>query len=268
LIGRRQRPDVQLPPQSPLRGLWFSIGILSAWVASAAVLLPLQGPALPAGLLALAVLLRAFLQTGLFIVAHDAMHGSLLPGSRRWNDRLGRLALMLYACLPWESCRQNHLHHHLKPASQSDPDHHDGRNRGVAAWYMRFMAEYLSPSQMTGLLSSWLICALLLWQLTPHPLINLLLFWILPLLLSSLQLFVFGTYLPHREGSAAPGDRHHARSLPLPRGLSLLACYHFGYHWEHHEYPEQPWFRLPEKRHFVTNGDLDRAGLTLRQVNR
>ena len=254
-------------PQLPLRGLWFSLAIIGGWALSAVVLLPGDGPT-PLLLLALAVLLRTFLQTGLFIVAHDAMHGSLLPGSRRWNDRLGHLALMLYAWLPWESCRQNHLHHHLDPASQSDPDHHDGRNRGVAAWYVRFMAEYLTPSQMTGLLSSWLISALLLWQLTPHPLINLLLFWILPLLLSSLQLFVFGTYLPHREGSAAPGDRHHARSLPLPRGLSLLTCYHFGYHWEHHEYPEQPWFRLPEKRHFVTDRGLDRAGLALRQVNR
>lgn len=239
-----------------------------AWATSAALLLPRHGPPLPPALLVLALLMRAYLQTGLFIVAHDAMHGSLLPWSRPWNDRLGRLALMLYACLPWESCRRNHLLHHRNPASPSDPDHHDGRNRSAAAWYGHFMAEYLTPTQMAGLLGCWLVSALLLRGLTPHPLPNLLLFWILPLLLSSLQLFVFGTYLPHRQGSAPADNRHHARSLPLPRGLSLLACYHFGYHWEHHEYPGLPWFQLPEQRHFVTDPVQDGTGLAFQQVNR
>jgi beta-carotene ketolase (CrtW type) len=67
--------------------------------------------------------------------------------------------------------------------------------------------------------------------------------WILPLLLSALQLFVVGTVLPHRRAEAC-GNRHRAESLALPPWLSLLACYHFGYHWEHHEYPQVPWFGL------------------------
>ena len=238
------------------------------------LLLPLASAGLSPVLLALTVLIRTFLQTGLFIVAHDAMHGSLLPDSQRWNDRLGRLALGLYACLPWERCRRHHLSHHLAPASPNDPDYHDGQNRSAAAWYLRFMAKYLTAAQMSALLSCWLVSVLLLLLLhghTPHPLTNLLLFWILPLLLSSLQLFVFGTYLPHREGAAAPastGDRHHARSLALPRSLSLLACYHFGYHWEHHEYPELPWFQLPQRRHFITVHRQDPAGLALPHASR
>jgi beta-carotene ketolase (CrtW type) len=269
LIGRSCQPGCQLTPQSPLRGLWFSVGIIGAWAASLAVLLPLDRASLPPALIILAVLARTFLQTGLFIVAHDAMHGSLLPSSQRWNDRLGRLALSLYACLPWESCRHNHQRHHLAPASQSDPDHHDGHHRSAAAWYVRFMAKYLSPAQMAGLLGLWLISALLLNGLTPQPLANLLLFWILPLLLSSIQLFLFGTYLPHREGAATAVDRHHSRSLPLTPALSLLACYHFGYHWEHHEDPQLPWFQLPERRRqFITDHIADPTGLALPKTSR
>ncbi|MGL6133378.1 MAG: fatty acid desaturase, partial [Prochlorococcaceae cyanobacterium] len=65
----------------------------------------------------------------------------------------------------------------------------------------------------------------------------------LPLALSSLQLFLFGTYLPHRgPAQAAP---HAAITLAWPEPLSLLACYHFGYHVEHHSNPSLPWYELP-----------------------
>lgn len=234
-------------PQASLRGLWFFAGIFTAWACSSALWL-LDAAALPPLLVGLAVLLRTYLQTGLFILAHDAMHGSLLPGTRRWNDRLGRLALGLYACLPWQRCCRNHHRHHASPASPSDPDHHDGGSGQPLLWYARFMAAYLSPAQLAALLACWLISGLVGARgFTPHPLANLLLFGVLPLWLSSLQLFVVGTYLPHRRGAAAP-DRHHALSLGLPRPLSLLACYHFGYHWEHHDAPDLPWFALPERR--------------------
>lgn len=29
--------------------------------------------------------------------------------------------------------------------------------------------------------------------------------------------------------------------------LSFLTCYYFGYHLEHHLYPNVPWWRLPER---------------------
>ena len=67
-----------------------------------------------------------------------------------------------------------------------------------------------------------------------------------------MQLFLFGTYLPHRSKGALHASSHAVQSLGYPHCLSLLACYHFGYHWEHHAYPAVPWFRLPELRRRVS----------------
>jgi beta-carotene ketolase (CrtW type) len=70
---------------------------------------------------------------------------------------------------------------------------------------------------------------------------NLLLFWVLPSLLSTLQLFYFGTWLPHRGEHDNP---HHSRTLKKNHLLAFLTCYFFGYHFEHHQAPGMPWWRL------------------------
>jgi beta-carotene/zeaxanthin 4-ketolase len=80
------------------------------------------------------------------------------------------------------------------------------------------------------------------------PLGNLILFWASPALLSTGQLFFFGTYLPHREPQGGYTNPDHAQSNDYPFWLSLLTCYHFGYHWEHHRYPNIAWWQLPKKR--------------------
>jgi beta-carotene ketolase (CrtW type) len=88
--------------------------------------------------------------------------------------------------------------------------------------------------------------------LEPQRAMNVIAFWVLPLVLSSFQLFLFGTYLPHRSEAPTAAGCHAVRSLEYSHLLSLLACYHFGYHWEHHAYPAVPWFRLPELRRRVS----------------
>jgi beta-carotene ketolase (CrtW type) len=80
----------------------------------------------------------------------------------------------------------------------------------------------------------------------PFP--NLLLFWAAPALLAAVQLFYFGTYRPHRHDTAPFTDRHRTRSDGFPSWLSLLTCFHFGYHHEHHIAPQVPWWNLPRFR--------------------
>ncbi|MCX8056981.1 MAG: fatty acid desaturase, partial [Ignavibacteria bacterium] len=74
--------------------------------------------------------------------------------------------------------------------------------------------------------------------------INLWFYWIIPALLSSFQLFFFGTYIPHRKPHTEEMQPHNARTLPKNHLLAFLTCYFFGYHREHHEGPHIPWWKL------------------------
>jgi len=248
------------------RGEGWSVAILTGWLVSGVGLLSVdldrlgealsvvtgmdKAPWIEALMVLLAVLLRSFLHTGLFIVAHDAMHGVLRPACPESNARWGHLALTLYAGLTYDSCRAKHALHHRFSGGQGDPDVHGSEGpelRAALHWLIHFLGGYLSWGQMARLLGGWGALGLLSLALTPTAGLNLLLFCILPLLLSSLQLFVFGTYLPHRAIDPQSGT-HRPRSLDLPVWLSLLTCYHFGYHWEHHQYPWLAWHELPNSR--------------------
>ena len=147
--------------------------------------------------MAAAILVRTLLQTSLFIVAHDAMHGLLFPARPGLNHLFGQVFLGMYGGLSYPTCKRNHLRHHRHPASPLDPDFHQGEGR-FFPWYRHFMAGYLSVAQLGRLAAGWLLLWLLARSFTPTALANLLLFVVLPLLLSSLQLFCVGTYWPHR----------------------------------------------------------------------
>jgi beta-carotene ketolase (CrtW type) len=226
-------------------------GLILGWGLSLALSLGTNTSQSPLWLLVVLVLLRAQLQTGLFIVAHDAMHGLLVPGRTRWNNTMGALALLLYAGLPFSACLRQHQRHHRAPGSAQDPDFPNDLQAGALDWYRQFLARYLSQTQMLLLLASWALALAITTAVAEVPLAvaswRVLLFVTLPLLLSSLQLFVFGTFLPHR-CQRRPEERAHPISLNLPPWLSLLACFHFGYHREHHDNPGLSWFELPAAR--------------------
>jgi beta-carotene/zeaxanthin 4-ketolase len=225
----------------------FTASLLAAWALSLIALLHVNPHQLSWWGLLLAMLVRTLLQTGLFIIGHDAMHGVLWPSRRRWNDAVGGIALALYAALPYERCRRKHQRHHSATATARDPDFCADRGAGVLGWYFHFMEGYLSWRQMACLLSTWAGLALAVQAGNPWAWINVLLFCTVPLLLSSLQLFFFGTYLPHRQ-QRWPRCDPQPSSLDLPVWLSLLACFHFGYHREHHDHPNLRWFELPGVR--------------------
>ena len=225
-------------------GLTLAALIVAAWLA-----LHLWGVFLhrwtPLGIAVAPVIVAAlsWLGAGLFIVAHDAMHGSLAPGRPGVNRAVGQLALGIYAAFPFGALNAKHHAHHRAPGSADDPDFHAERPTAFLAWYARFFGTYFGWRQLA------VICGVLaLYVALGASILNAAVFWGLPSILSSLQLFTFGTWLPHRHDGRAFADRHNARSNELGWLASLLTCFHFGYHREHHLQPGVPWWRLPAVR--------------------
>jgi beta-carotene ketolase (CrtW type) len=187
------------------------------------------------------VVLQSWLSVALFIVAHDAMHGSLAPRRQRLNAVAGQICVGLYAAFGFRKLRAAHGRHHTMPGTAGDPDFHSG---AFLPWLRVFFVGYFGWPEFARLTAGLLACLLLGARIS-----NLLAFWALPALLSALQLFYFGTYLPHRSRPEPFADEHRARSLRQPRWWSFLSCLHFGgYHHEHHLRPELPWWRLPQAR--------------------
>lgn len=229
-------------------GIFSAISVFCLWVVSLVGFLRVDLAQTPWLAIAAIVLIRTFLHTGLFIIAHDAAHGTVVTFSRKWNDYLGNCAITLYGLLPYNKFCEKHYQHHATPAQEGDPDFHLPNKSNPIAWYARFMMGYLDFAQVMRILIIFTIVFHGL-RLGLHiPGIELVLFWVLPLLLSSMQLFYFGTYLPHRLPTEGYQNPHHALSNNLNIFWSALTCYHFGYHWEHHEYPQLPWFKLPLAR--------------------
>ena len=190
------------------------------------------------------VFLQAWLSTGLFIIAHDCMHGSLAPGRPRLNTVIGTLCLTLYAALSFRALRPKHYAHHAHPGSESDPDFHPGEPRRVFSWFIRFCRTYYSHAQIARI-----TLVAIVYMLLGASLLNIVIFWAVPAVLALMQLFVFGTYLPHRHTDQPFPDDHRARSNSLSLFGSLVTCFHFGgYHHEHHLSPATPWWRLPKVR--------------------
>lgn len=188
------------------------------------------------------IIVQCWLYVGLFIVAHDTMHGSLFPRQPRLNAGLGSLILFIYAGFNWKKMRDAHHAHHDYSGTEKDPDFNSDNSRAFWPWYLKFFLRYFGISQLIVLVGfTGLYLAL------GANYLNTIVMWALPALLSSLQLFYFGTYLTHRHKDAFP-DAHNARTNAFPKWLSLLTCFHFGYHHEHHLYPHEPWWRLPYRK--------------------
>lgn len=226
------------------KGVGIALLVITSWLTGLVVFLQMDIVSTAPWLLLPAILLQTFLTTGLFITAHDAMHGTVAPGMPALNHAIGTAAVLLYALFDYRKLRVKHWEHHRHPADSSDPDFHDGTHRGVVAWYLHFMREYLSWQQIVGMALVFNI----LQHIAGIPLMSLLLLWVFPALLSTVQLFYFGTYLPHREPEGGYRNPHRAESNAYPMLLSFFSCYHFGYHYEHHECPSVPWWQLPATR--------------------
>lgn len=230
---------------------WTGVAIASAIVGGwlLHLLWCLTRAELDSPLVVVHVLLQSFLSVGLFITAHDAMHRSLAPEHRSLNDAIGALALFLYGGFIWSDLRTSHFAHHTHPVTPEDPDYAPDRHERFVPWLWRFVSGYVASKNLAFMClhvgAAWLISGSL-WKV--------LVFFALPAWVSALQLFFFGTYLPHRTPAGGHSDEHSARSNAFPGWLSFLTCYHFGYHQEHHHYPRVPWWRLPQLRRALGQG--------------
>jgi beta-carotene ketolase (CrtW type) len=181
------------------------------------------------------VLLQSHLYTGLFITAHDAMHG-LVSRNKAVNKWIGRIAALLFAFNWYDRLLPRHHAHHRHVATGEDPDYHRGK-ANFFAWYFSFARQYITVWQIVFMAITYNV--LKLWFAYDL----LVVFWILPTFIATFQLFYFGTFLPHK-GEHGAHNPHKARSQRKNHLLAFLSCYFFGYHYEHHNTPWVPWWRL------------------------
>ena len=234
-MTRARQTAIGLTLAGLIAGSWSSLHVWGVFFQ------PLHG--LGAVVAPLLILLQSWLGAGMFIVAHDAMHGSLAPGRPRLNAAVGQACVGAYAAFSFQRLNVQHHRHHRSPGSIDDPDFHAAAPTRFWPWFLGFFLRYFGLREF-AIVTAVLIAYLLLGA---RPL-NLILFWATPAILSALQLFVFGTWIPHRHHAASSAfpDHHNARTLPMSWILSLLTCFHFGRHHEHHLSPDTPWWRLPQ----------------------
>ena len=226
-------------------GLTLAAAIFAAWLALhiyAMFVFELGWATLP---LALGLaLVQCWLSVGLFIVSHDGMHGSLAPGRTWINSAVGAVLLAIYAGFAWPKMRGAHFDHHRHAGQEGDPDFDTANPSSFWRWYGTFLKRYFGLSSVIYIS----IVVTTYWLVVGVPMTQIVLLYALPAIASSLQLFYFGTYRPHRHLADAFTDRHNARSDGFSTPISLATCFHFGYHREHHRFPQVPWWGLPGKR--------------------
>eukprot|EP01088_Endostelium_zonatum_P006923 TRINITY_DN19064_c0_g1_i1.p1 TRINITY_DN19064_c0_g1~~TRINITY_DN19064_c0_g1_i1.p1 ORF type:complete len:252 (+),score=24.89 TRINITY_DN19064_c0_g1_i1:168-923(+) len=114
---------------------WISVHIINFFVLSfqnAILLSPILIP------------IQCWLGAGLFIIGHDAMHGSLAPFRPKINRFVGRFVMMIYAGIWWDDLVPNHFAHHRNPGTDHDPDFAGG-NKNIIFWFFSFFPPLFFP---------------------------------------------------------------------------------------------------------------------------
>lgn len=217
-------------------GAFIAILIIFSWAAHLLYILQFQAVDPAEISFWLHLLLQSWLFTGLFITAHDSMHGTV-SGNRKLNYTLGFLSTMLYAGMWYPMLIKKHRAHHQWPGTAKDPDYHVG-NQNFFVWWFSFMKAYLTIWQIIIMAVLFNVGLIFFTEL------QLIVLWIIPAFLSTFQLFYFGTYLPHRLPHTSEMQPYNARTQKSNHLWAFLSCYFFGYHSEHHASPRTPWWQL------------------------
>lgn len=186
------------------------------------------------------VIFQGYLYTGLFITAHDAMHKTI-SRNQMINNLIGQTASFLFAAMSYKKLYKNHHLHHKFPGTEEDPDF-CVKSQNFFVWWINFLFRYSTFLQIVVM--AIVFNVLKIWFAE----INIWFFLVIPSFLGSLQLFYFGTYLPHKLPHSEQMKPHNARTQKKNHLLAMLSCYFFGYHFEHHENPGIPWWKLYETK--------------------
>lgn len=217
-------------------GIVFAILIIGVWFTHLYYVLTSVDVTFTSPLFYFHLLLQAYLYTGLFITAHDAMHKTV-SRNKYINKIIGYAAAFLFAGMSYNRLIKNHFDHHRYPGTEKDPDF-NVNSQNFFIWWGTFMVRYTTIPQLIVMAAAYNV--LKIWI----PEINLWFFWVIPAFLGTLQLFYFGTYLPHKYPHEHSMDPHNARTQKKNHLWAMLSCYFFGYHFEHHDSPRTPWWKL------------------------
>lgn len=216
-------------------GIIIALSVILLWMLHLTYILAFVRPDVAVPMLYVHILLQAYLYTGLFITSHDSMHGAV-SRNKKVNRAIGQAASFLFAALSYRRLFEKHWLHHNDPGTEEDPDYSVKGN--FFLWFIRFMRQYLTVRQL--IMMAVIFNVLKFWVSTE----SLIVFWVIPAFLSTLQLFTFGTYIPHRRPHSEDMKPHNARTLRKNHLWAMLSCYFFGYHYEHHQSPSTPWWQM------------------------
>lgn len=216
------------------RGVFIAFSIILLWFGSMYFCLAIFELNWKNPISYLLFLVQTHLYTGLFITAHDSMHGGVSK-NKTLNESVGRVCTTLFAFNFYGNLFKKHHLHHRFVATDGDPDFHKSDNFWI--WYLSFAKQYINIWQILLMAITFNVLKLF------FPESNIIFYWALPSVVSTFQLFYFGTYLPHR---GEHDNSHFSKSQKKNHVLAFLSCYFFGYHYEHHISPNTPWWKLPQ----------------------
>ena len=223
-------------------------------------------------------------QHGLMLVTHEFSHYAVVPDDRTWNDRLGKLFFGDPVVIPLELFRYRHFAHHRTYSTDDDTKSIYKRSlKGAELWrqLLRSMSgfEFVAhlfeasdrnisdagagqspPSAIDALktllpvhLAIFGLFCLVDWKLY-------FLLWALPIVTLANVFGMLRAMMEHRpldeDAGVAPGSGYY-RDTPGPFVRSVtagpferlfLSKINFGYHAEHHLWPQVSYQYLPELR--------------------
>jgi beta-carotene ketolase (CrtW type) len=139
-------------------GLTLAVGLIAGWLSLHAYSMFVhRWTPLGIALAPFLIALQCWLNVGLFIVAHDCMHGSLAPFRPRLNRAIGRTCLALYAGFSYDRMIGKHFAHHRHSGTAEDPDFHADGPRDFWPWFIAFFRRYFGLRELVTL---WALIAL------------------------------------------------------------------------------------------------------------